>query len=84
MTTGHDNDRRQQEGGTRPGAEVLKEGATWIYGGLLGLLAFIGLLLASNARDAVFEWTGIALTVFAVLMILGLVHRNTGRPPDRH
>jgi hypothetical protein len=64
---------------TVSGRRALGEMGNWIYGGLLGLLAFLGLLLASRAQDAAFEWTGLALFAFAVLLIFGLVHRNTGR-----
>ena len=51
----------------------------WILGGVMGLLSLLGLLLASAARDDVFYFTGLALFLFGVLLIFGLIHRYVGR-----
>jgi hypothetical protein len=50
----------------------------WVLGAAMGLLALIGLALASAAEDTVFYGTGLALFVFGVLFIFGLIHRHVG------
>ena len=52
---------------------------SWILGGVMALLSLCGLFLASAAQDRVFYGTGIALFVFGVLFIFGLIHRHVGR-----
>jgi hypothetical protein len=44
----------------------------------MGILALIGLLLASNAHDGMFYTFGLLLFLFGVAFIFGLIHRNTG------
>jgi hypothetical protein len=51
----------------------------WILGAIMGVLALIGLGLASAAHDHVFYGTGLALFLFGVLFIFGLIHRHVGR-----
>jgi hypothetical protein len=51
----------------------------WILGAVMGVLALIGLGLASAAHDQVFYGTGLALFLFGVLFIFGLIHRHVGR-----
>jgi hypothetical protein len=53
--------------------------APWILGGVMGLLSLCGLFLASAAQDNVFYGTGLALFVFGILFIFGLIHRYAGR-----
>lgn len=52
---------------------------TWVLGAVMGALALLGLGLASAARDDVFYGTGLALFLFCVLFIFGLIHRHVGR-----
>ena len=51
----------------------------WILGGAMALLSLCGLFLASAAQDSVFYGTGLALFVFGVLFVFGLIHRHVGR-----
>jgi hypothetical protein len=51
----------------------------WILGGVMALLSLFGLFLASAAKDHVFYGTGLALFVFGVLFVFGLIHRHVGR-----
>lgn len=52
---------------------------TWILGGTVALLGLSGLFMASAAHDPVFYGTGLALFVFGVLFVFGLIHRHVGR-----
>jgi hypothetical protein len=52
--------------------------APWILGGAMDLLSLCGLFLASAAQDNVFYGTGLALFVFGILFIFGLIHRYAG------
>jgi hypothetical protein len=51
----------------------------WILGGVMALVALLGLGLASGAADDVIYGTGLGLFVFGVLFIFFLIHRNIGR-----
>jgi hypothetical protein len=51
----------------------------WVLGAVMGVLSLIGLALASAAEDRVFHGTGLALFVFGVLFVFGLIHRHVGR-----
>jgi hypothetical protein len=51
----------------------------WILGGAMALLSLFGLFLAGAAQDSVFYGTGLALFVFGILFIFGLIHRYVGR-----
>jgi hypothetical protein len=51
----------------------------FILGGVAGLLALLGLFLASAAQDGVFYGTGLALFVFGVLFVFVLIARHVGR-----
>ncbi len=55
----------------------------WVFGGLMGLLALIGLFMASRAADGAFYWTGLAFFLFGVLVIFGLIGKAYGPPPPR-
>ena len=52
---------------------------SWVLGGVMALLALLGLGLASRAEDAVLYGTGLGVFVFGVLFIFYLIHRNVGR-----
>jgi len=52
----------------------------WAFGALMGILAFLGLVFASHARDGAFELFGYLLFLFGVVTIFVLIHRNTGGP----
>jgi hypothetical protein len=49
----------------------------WIFGTAMGLLALVGLFMASYATDVVFHGTGLALFLFGVLVIGWLIRRGT-------
>lgn len=51
----------------------------WVLGGVMALLALLGLGLASHAADDVFYGTGLGLFAFGVLFVFFLIHRNVGR-----
>ena len=51
----------------------------WVLGGVMALVALLGLGLASGAHDDVFYGTGLGLFAFGVLFIFFLIHRNVGR-----
>lgn len=50
----------------------------WVLGLIMGLLALLGLVMASGAVDPIFYGTGLALSVFGVVFIFILIKRNTG------
>ncbi len=56
--------------------------AGWISGGLMGILAFIGLLAASRAKDPMFSFFGYLLFLFGIVVIFSLIHQYTGRQDD--
>ena len=62
-------------------ADEAKSGdvGAWILGGVMALLALVGLGLASHAADDVFYGTGLGLFVFGVLFNFFLIHRHVGR-----
>lgn len=51
----------------------------WIFGALMAILAFVGLMFASRAQDGAFELFGYLLFLFGVITIFVLIHRNTGQ-----
>lgn len=52
---------------------------TWILGVIMGLLALLGLIMASGATDPVFYGTGLALTAFGILFVFALIKQSTGK-----
>ncbi len=44
----------------------------------MGLVALLGLFMASRAHDEMFSYFGLALFAFGVLFILGMIVRATG------
>ena len=53
--------------------------ASLVLGGVMGVLALLGLFVASGAEDDVFYFTGLGLFVFCVLFIFGMIHQQVGR-----
>jgi hypothetical protein len=51
----------------------------FVLGGVMGVLALLGLFVASAAKDGVFYATGLGLFVFCVLFIFAMIHRQVGR-----
>ena len=47
----------------------------WIRGIFMGLLALVGLVMASKAVDATFYWVGLLFFVFGVGFIFALIGR---------
>ena len=44
----------------------------------MGLVALLGLFMASRAHDEMFSYFGLAVFAFGVLFILGMIVRATG------
>jgi hypothetical protein len=62
------------------GDEAMSGGVgPWILGGVMALLALLGLGLASRAEDDVLYGTGLGLFGFGILFIFFLIQRNVGR-----
>ncbi len=53
-------------------------GGAWILGIVMGLLALLGIVMASAAVDPIFYATGLVLSVFGVLFVFFLIRNNTG------
>jgi hypothetical protein len=60
-------------------AAMMSDVGPWVLGGVMALVALVGLGLASRAHDDVFYGTGLGLFAFGVLFIFFLIHRNVGR-----
>jgi hypothetical protein len=56
---------------------------TWIFGAITGLLALVGLFVASRAHDQAFYWAGLGLFALGVAVIFWLIAKHTGHP-TRH
>ncbi|MGH6916485.1 MAG: hypothetical protein ACREJ0_02170 [Geminicoccaceae bacterium] len=52
---------------------------SFVLGGVMGVLALLGLFVASGAKDDVFYFTGLGLFVFCVLFIFVMIHQQVGR-----
>jgi UDP-N-acetylmuramyl pentapeptide phosphotransferase/UDP-N-acetylglucosamine-1-phosphate transferase len=50
-----------------------------LLGGVMGVLALVGLFVAAAAQDGAFYATGLGLFVFCVLFIFVMIHRLVGR-----
>jgi len=57
----------------------MSDTGAWVLGGVMALLAIVGLFLAANARDEVFYLTGLLLFLFGVLFDFALIGRHAGR-----
>jgi hypothetical protein len=51
----------------------------WIVGAAIGILAVLGLFMASAARDTGFHVAGLVFFGSGVLFIFDLIRRNSGR-----
>lgn len=51
----------------------------WILGVIMGLIALLGLVLASRAEDDIFYAGGLGLFLVGVLSIFALINRYVGR-----
>jgi len=54
--------------------------APWAAGTAMALLALFGLIIASGAVDLHFYIFGLALFLFGVACVFGLITRHTGNP----
>ncbi len=54
----------------------------WYFGAAMGLLAFLGLVMASFATSGVFYGTGLALFAFGFVAIFWLIRRGTAPSHD--
>ncbi len=61
------------------GRRDLQGTGTWITGGVLGLLAFLGLLAASRAADEAFYYGGWILAIGCVVAIFFMVNKHYDR-----
>ena len=52
---------------------------SWALAVVMGLVALLGLVMASQAGDQIFYGTGLALFAFGVLFIFVIINRNIGR-----
>lgn len=52
--------------------------SAWVLGIVMGLLALLGIVMASQAVDPIFYGTGLALSVFGILFVFVLIKQNTG------
>jgi hypothetical protein len=57
---------------------------TWIVGAVMGVVALLGLFLASRAHDDMFGYFGLAVFAFGVLFIFGMVLRGTAPAHGPH
>ena len=55
----------------------MSDAAPWIGGALMALLALFGLSLTARAVDGPFQLFGLALFLFGLLVIFGLITRAT-------
>ena len=53
----------------------------WILGAAMGVISLFGLIMASQAQDDGFYYTGLLFFIFGVLFIFALIKRSTGTPP---
>jgi len=51
--------------------------SAWVLGIVMGLLAFLGIIMASRAADPIFYGTGLTLCAFGVLFVFVLIKQNT-------
>ena len=54
---------------------------SWILGAVMGVISLAGLVMASQAKDEAFYYTGLLFFVFGVLFVFALIKRSTGAPP---
>jgi hypothetical protein len=52
--------------------------SSWLFGSVIAVLGFLGLLAAARALDQGIEYFGLALFAFAVLFDFGLIRRAYG------
>ena len=52
---------------------------SFVLGGVMAVLALLGLFVAAGAQDGVFYATGLGLFVFCVLFIFVMIYRQVGR-----
>lgn len=50
----------------------------WVLGIIMGLLALLGIIMASAAVDPIFHATGLALSAFGISFVFILIKQNTG------
>ena len=62
---------------------MLTQSLVWLTGGMFSLIGIFGLLMASKAHDTVGYYGGLAIFVFAVLVVFFLIHRGTSTQ-DKH
>lgn len=59
--------------------DVERGGAgSWVLGGLISFVGFLGLFLASRAVDGTLYWVGLLVFLFAILFVFNLILSHTG------
>lgn len=53
--------------------------SAWALGAAMGLVSLFGLIIASQATDEAFYWTGLTFFAFGIVFIFALIARCTGR-----
>jgi hypothetical protein len=54
--------------------------AAFVVGAIMGVIALLGLFLASRAHDGMFYVFGLLLFLFGVVFIFSLIAKHTGQP----
>lgn len=57
----------------------MQDGAAWILGTAMSVLALLGLVIAGNATDTVMYYAGLGFCLFGVLFNYGMVARHAGK-----
>lgn len=57
----------------------MQDGAAWILGIAMTLVALLGLVIAGNATDTVMYYAGLGFCLFGVLFNYGMVARHASR-----
>ena len=50
----------------------------YVFGGVMALLALLGLFMAAGAHDPFFRFSGFLIFGFGVFFIFGLIHHTVG------
>lgn len=57
----------------------MHDGAAWILGVAMAVLALIGLVIAGNATDTAMYYAGLGLCLFGILFNYGMIARRAGK-----
>ncbi len=57
----------------------MQDGAAWVLGLAMAVLALLGLIIAGNATDNTMYYAGLGLCLFGVLFNYGMIARRAGK-----